>query len=138
MNLGEKIRNARTAKNMSQKDLAKAAGITERTIQNYELGTRMPKKRDTHTKLAEALGIAENVLLDEDASFVLLAQEQYGSRGRRQAEEIVRNFRVAAAGGEMDDDDLDFIKEAMLQTYHDAKAYNQRFRNKRYGSKGGE
>ncbi len=135
MNLGEKIRNARTAKNMSQKDLAKATGISERTIQNYETGARMPKKRDTYTKLAEVLNIREDVLLDDDASFVLQAQEQYGSRGRQQAEEVVRNFRVAAAGGEMDDDDLDFIKEAMLQTYHDAKAYNQRFRNKRFDSK---
>jgi len=136
MNLGEKIRNARTAKNMSQKDLAKATGISERTIQNYELGARMPKKRETYTKLAEALNIREDALHDEDVSFVLQAQEQYGSRGRQQAEEVVRNFRIAAAGGEMDDDDLDFIKEAMLQTYHDAKAYNQRFRNKRYGPKG--
>ncbi len=134
MNLSEKIRNARTAKGMSQKDLAKAAGISERTVQNYELGARMPKKRETYTKLAGALGVREEVLLDEDASFVLQAQEQYGTRGRRQAEEVVRSFRVAAAGGEMDDDDLDFIKEAMLQTYHDAKAYNQRFKNKRYGS----
>ena len=138
MNLGEKIKNARTAKNMSQKDLAKATGISERTIQNYELGARMPKKRETYTKLAEALGIREEVLLDDDASFVLQAAEQYGSRGRQQAEEVVRNFRVAAAGGEMDDDDLDFIKEAMLQTYHDAKAYNQRFRNKRFEAKDSE
>ena len=75
------------------------------------------------------------MLLDEDASFVLQASEQYGDRGRRQAEEVVRNFRVAAAGGDLDDSDLDFIKEAMLQTYHDAKAYNQRFRNKRYDKK---
>ena len=83
------------------------------------------------TKLAEALDIREEVLLDENASFVLQAQAQYGSRGRQQAEEVVRTFRIAVTGGEMDDDDLDFIREAMLMTYHDAKAYNQRFRNKR-------
>ena len=131
MNLAEKIKNARVAKNMSQKELAKATGISERTIQNYELGARMPKKRETYTKLAEALDIREEVLLDENASFVLQAQAQYGSRGRQQAEEVVRTFRIAVTGGEMDDDDLDFIREAMLMTYHDAKAYNQRFRNKR-------
>ena len=135
MNFAEKVKNARISKNMSQKELANATGITERTIQNYELGTRMPKKRETYTKLAEALGIREELLLDDEASFVLKAAKKYGNRGRKQAEEIIREFRVAAAGGEMDDDDLDFIKEAMLQTYADAKAYNQRFRNKRYGSK---
>ena len=132
MNFGEKIKNARTAKSMSQAQLAKATGISLRTIQNYELNARMPKKRDTYTKLAEALGINEEVLLDESASFVIEASEQYGGRGRQQAEEIIRNFRVAAAGGELDDSDLDFIKEAMMQTYWDAKKYNERFRNKRY------
>ena len=134
MNFAEKIKNARIAKDMSQRELAKAAGIAERTIQNYELGTSMPKKRETYTKLAEVLDVREEILLDDDATFVLQASARYGSRGRKQAEEIIREFRVAAAGGEMDDDDLDFIKEAMLQTYEDAKAYNQRFRNKRYGS----
>lgn len=132
MTLGEKIKNARTAKNMSQKELAKATGISERTIQNYELNARLPRKRETYAKLADALGVSENLLLDEDASFVLQASADYGRRGRQQAEEIIRNFRVAAAGGEMSDEDLDFIKDAMMQTYQDAKAYNQRFRNHRY------
>lgn len=132
MNLGEKIRNARTAKGMSQKDLAKATGISERTIQNYEMGVRMPKKKETYTKLAEVLDVRVDVLLDDDAAFVIQAAEQYGSRGHQQAEEVVRHFSVAMAGGEMDDDDLDFIKEAMMAAYQNAKAYNQRFKNKRY------
>ena len=135
MNLGEKIRNARTAKGMSQKELAKATGISERTIQNYEMGARMPKKKETYTKLAEVLDVRVDVLLDDDAVFLLQAAEQYGSRGHQQAEEVVRHFSVAMAGGEMDDDDLDFIKEAMMAAYHNAKAYNQRFKNKRYDKK---
>ena len=132
MNLGEKIKAARAAKDMSQKDLARATGVSERTIQNYELGTRLPRKPETYTKLADTLGVPVDSLMDDEATFVLQAGVQYGRRGRELAEEVVRNFRVAAAGGEMDDDDLDFIKEAMMQTYQDAKAYNQRFRNKRY------
>lgn len=138
MNFGEKIKNARTAKSMSQAQLAKETGISLRTIQNYELNARMPKKRDTYAKLAEALGINEEVLLDDSASFVIQAAEQYGGRGRQQAEEIIRNFRVAAAGGELDDEDLDFIKEAMMQTYWDAKKYNERFRNKRFAQQSEE
>lgn len=137
MTFSEKIKSARAAKNMSQRDLAKATGISERTIQNYELGASMPKSKSTYEKLAAALEINSQTLLDENAEFVLQAGERYGTRGRKQAEDIIRNFRVAAAGGELDDDDLDFIKEAMLQTYEDAKAYNRRFVNKRYQSGGG-
>jgi len=132
MNFSEKIRNARIAKGLSQKELAREAGISERTIQNYEMGARLPKSQATYVKLAGALEVSPELLLDENASFVLTAMENYGSRGRRQAEEIVDSFRVAAAGGKLDDEDLDFIRDAIMQTYEDAKRYNQRFRNKRY------
>ena len=138
MNFSDKIRSTRTAKGMSQKELADASGISVRTIQNYETGAKMPKSKDSYAKLANVLGINEDVLLDDNAEFVLQAGEKYGSRGRKQAEEVVRNFRIAAAGGELDDDDLDFIKEAMLQTYRDAKEYNRRFVNKRYVPDGNE
>ena len=135
MEFSEKIKKARMAKGMSQTELAAAVGASERTIQNYEMGTRLPKKKETYLKLAGALGISPDVLLDENASFILTASERYGNRGRKQAEAIVDSFRVAAAGGELGDDDLDFIFDAMKQTYEDAKKYNQRFRNKRYTKK---
>ena len=136
MNLSEKLKSARAAKGMTQRELAAATGISERSIQGYELGVRTPRKEESYRKLAEALDIPVNTLLDDTASFVLKAGKKYGNRGRAQAEEVVRAFRIAAAGGELDDDDLDFIKEAMLQTYEDAKAYNRRFVNKRYRDPG--
>ena len=85
MDFSQKIRNARLAKNMSQSNLADEAGISLRTIQNYELGVRMPKKRETYTRLAQALGISEDVLLDENAAFVIRAGEEYGNHAARQA-----------------------------------------------------
>lgn len=135
MEFGEKVKKARQAKGLTQKELAKLTGIAERTIQNYELGERRPKKQETYGILASVLGIPEGTLLDDTEEFILEAQERYGGRGRKQAEEIIKNFRVAAAGGELDDDDLEFIKEAMMQTYRDAKKYNQRFANHRYQDK---
>ena len=76
MEFNEKIRNARMAKGWTQKDLAQATGMALRTIQNYELGARLPKKRDTYLALAKALDINEDVLLDDNASFVLRASER--------------------------------------------------------------
>ncbi len=132
MKFSEKIRNARTAAGMSQSDLAAAAGISLRTIQNYELGVRMPKKRDTYTQLAQALGISEEVLLDENAAFVLRANEQYGSRGARQALDLVSDIAAMWAGGEMAEEDMDTIMQAMQNAYWDAKRNNRRYVNKRY------
>lgn len=116
--------------NLSQKELSEMTGISLRTITNYESGGRKPKTKESYQKLSAALGLEVSELMDDMDDFVIKAQEQYGSRGRRQAEDVVRTFRIAAAGGELDDDDLDFIKEAMMQTYEDAKKYNKRFANK--------
>ena len=47
MTLAEKLKNARAAKHLSQRALAEATGLSLRTIQNYELGARLPKRRET-------------------------------------------------------------------------------------------
>ena len=132
MTLAEKLKNARAAKHMSQRELAEAADMSLRTIQNYELGARMPKKRDTYTRLAAALGIDEKVLLDENADFVLRAGERYGSRGARQAWDLVADFKGLCAGGEMEEEDMDAIMQALQEAYWDAKKSNRKYVNRRY------
>lgn len=132
MEFSEKIRNARRAKGWTQKDLAQASGMTLRTIQNYELGARLPKKRDTYLALAKALDINEEVLLDDSASFVLRANERYGSRGARQAWDMVADLAAMWSGGEMDEEDMDAIMQAMQEAYWEAKKNNRKYVPKRY------
>lgn len=132
MKFGEKIRNARIAKKMSQADLARATGISLRTVQNYELGVRMPKKRNTYTILAEVLGINEEILLDENTSFVLRASEQYGDKGAKQAFDMVSDIAAMWAGGEMAEEDMDAIMQAMQDAYWEAKKNNRKYINKRF------
>jgi len=136
MNFSEKIRNARLAKGISQKELAVAAGISLRTIQNYELGVRLPKSRDTYSKLAKALDINEEVLLDENAAFVIRANEQYGGRGARQAWDMVSEIGSMWAGGEMEEEDMDAIMQALQEAYWDAKKSNRKYVNRRYRKEG--
>ena len=138
MEFSEKIRNARTAKGISQRELAEASGITLRTIQNYETGGRLPRKRETYTRLAASLGISEDVLLDENAAFVLRASEQYGGRGAKQALDMVSDIAAMWAGGEMDEEDMDTIMQAMQEAYWEAKKNNRKYVNKRYLKDGGE
>ena len=132
MEFNEKIRNARMAKGWTQKDLAQATGMALRTIQNYELGARLPKKRDTYLALAKALDINEEVLLDDSASFVLRANERYGSRGARQAWDMVADLAAMWSGGEMDEEDMDAIMQAMQEAYWEAKKNNRKYVPKRY------
>ncbi|MBO4337035.1 MAG: helix-turn-helix transcriptional regulator [Lachnospiraceae bacterium] len=132
MELSEKIKNARIAKNMSQRELAQAIGVSDRTIQNYEMGARMPRNRDTYEALAKALSVNVETLLDDNASFVLSAKEQYGARGAKQAMDMVNDIAAMWAGGEMEEDDMDAIMQAMQEAYWEAKKNNRKYVNKRF------
>ena len=132
MEFGEKIRNARKAKGLSQKGLAEASGMALRTIQNYENGNVLPKKQDTYVALANALDISEEVLLDDNASFVLQANERYGKRGAKQAMDMVSDIAAMWAGGEMDEEDMDAVMKAMQDAYWEAKKNNRKYVPKKY------
>ena len=73
MKFGEKLKTLRREKKLSQKALADLAGITTRTIQNYETNEILPKKRDTYNRLARALAVDVTDLMSENEDFVLSA-----------------------------------------------------------------
>lgn len=57
MKVGEKTRKFRTEKGLSQKGLAKMAGLSELAIRNYELGNRTPSDKQL-AAIAGALAIS--------------------------------------------------------------------------------
>jgi transcriptional regulator with XRE-family HTH domain len=127
MNFGEKIRLAREAAKYTQAELAAISGIAKRTIQNYESGERMPKKREIYARLANVLNIEESVLLDDTAEFVLKAQAELGARASRQAEQLVEEVRGLYSGGNLADEDMDAMMKAIQDAYWIAKKKNRKF-----------
>jgi transcriptional regulator with XRE-family HTH domain len=69
MSISEKIKYFRTAHKMSREKLSELSGISLSTIRKYESGERKPKA-DQLLKLADALGISINTLLDFDIKTV--------------------------------------------------------------------
>ena len=49
----ERLKEKRTEANLTQVELAEKAGVTARTIQNYELGSRKPSNMVTIQKIAD-------------------------------------------------------------------------------------
>ena len=90
MKFGEKIRRLRTAKRISQEEAAKAAGISRRAYGSYEQDGVYPRNREIYSRLAALFECDVNYLLTEDEDFVSRAGEVYGDRGRRQAQDLVR------------------------------------------------
>ena len=64
MTIGERIKQARKAKGLTQKELAEAVGVAEVTISQYEADKYSPKY-DKMVKIAEALNIPVSDLLGE-------------------------------------------------------------------------
>lgn len=62
----ERLRQTRRQRRMKQNQLARLTGITTRSIQNYESGSRMPNSLEITEKLAAALQVTTAYLLGED------------------------------------------------------------------------
>ena len=82
-------------------------------------------------KLAEVFGCDVNYLLTEDEKFVLQANEQYGSGGKKEAEQLVSQHVGMFAGGELTDEDKDAVMRALTEAYFDCKADNKKYAPKK-------
>ena len=105
MRFCEKLKEARTKAGLKQEELAKALGVSLRTITNYESGECYPRKRDIYRKLAELFHTEENYFLNEDEEFLLSAAEKYGAKGAKQAQALVDEVSGLFAGGNIADEE---------------------------------
>ena len=136
MNFGEKVKMLRTEAHMSQAELASELGVSTRTIQSYEKGQSYPKQRSIYAKLASLFNVEQNYLLTESEAFVASANEQYGSRGKRDAQELLKEQTGLFAGGEMAEEDMDSLMYEVQKAYIEAKEANKRFTPKKHLNNG--
>lgn len=132
MKFGEKLKKLRTEKELTQKSVAAAISVSQRTYVSYEQDGRYPRKREVYGKLAEVLGCETNYLMTEDEEFISNAASQYGSRGKRQAEELVNELSGMFAGGELSESDMDAVMIALQKAYFDCKENNKKYTPKKY------
>lgn len=57
MTVGDRIKTARIAAGLTQKELAEKCGLATGTIQQYELNKRIPKNKDIVERLANTLNV---------------------------------------------------------------------------------
>ena len=132
MKFAEKIRLLRTQQKKTQKECAEAIGVTRRTYISYEADGRYPSSRDIYVKLAVLFNVKPEYLLTDDEEFVSEASEQYGSRGRRQAEALLNEMSGLFAGGELSESDQDAIMIAMQKIYFECKERNKKYTPHKY------
>ena len=126
MEFGERLKSRRKAVGMSQTALAEKAGITCRTVQNYELGTRTPHNVGIVSALAAALGTTAEALLGSGDALVIDAYERGGETAARDVGALIDEVPGLFAGGELPEEDMDAVMEALNAAYWDAKKKNRK------------
>lgn len=132
MTFGEKIRSLRKGKKMSQQELASMVGVSYRTIRSWEVEGRYPKQNILYQKLADALQCDVSYLMNENASFITEASEQFGNRGAKQAQQILEQAAAMFAGGSLSDEDKIAFMDDMQMLYLDSKRRAKKYTPKKY------
>lgn len=132
MTFGEKVKILRKTKKMTQTQLADAIGVGLRTVRSWEKEGRYPKRHDLYQKLAEILGCDISYLMTDDASFITEASEQYGTRGEKQAQQILEQAAAMFAGGDLSDEDKTAFMDEIQMLYLDSKKRAKKFTPKKY------
>ena len=102
---------------LSQVELAEKAGVTARTIQNYELGSSKPSNMVTIQKIADALNTTTEYLLGSSSTYVVEAHEKGGAKAAKDIEELVSEVTGMFAGGELSEDAIEGAYKALTDAY---------------------
>ena len=132
MLFGEKVKQLRKEKCLTQTELAEAVGVTLRTVQNYEGKNLFPKNQDVVNKLCKVLDTSPDYLISDDDKFVNAAYERGGTRDRRYAEKLVSEVSAFFAGGEVSEEDRDVVMQCIQEAYWHAKEKNKKYIPKKY------
>ncbi len=117
MKFSEKLKEARKKAKLSQGELAEKAGISVRTLQNYEMGKRYPANLEIASRLGAILGLGAEELLSSGEKSIVSAKGD----AKSQLQELVLAVSGLFAGGEIGDEDRDAAMEAIIAAYWAAK-----------------
>ena len=133
MKFNERLKELREKNNLTQEQLAKISGVSSRMIQRYEYGTSRPRL-DAAEKIAKALNVSTNELLGNADMLIAQANEKYGARGAKQAQQLTEEVTGLFAGGDMAEEDMDLMMKAIQDAYWIAKEKNKKYTPKKHRS----
>ncbi|MBR1724312.1 MAG: helix-turn-helix transcriptional regulator [Ruminococcus sp.] len=122
MKFGDKLRHIRTGRKMTQSDVMKAVGISNRTVILYEKGERLPRSESTYKKLSELFEVPVEFWTTEGPDdFRLTSMYAHGEQGKIQAEKLVDEIAGLFAGGKLSEEDADAVMLALQKAYWKVK-----------------
>ena len=128
----DRLKEKRLEAGLTQAELAKQAGVSARTIQNYEMGTRKPRNLEVVQQIAGALQTTPDYLLGSSGIYVMEAQEKGGAKAARDIEALVSEVTGLFAGGELSEESMDGAIKALNDAYWIAKEKNRKYAPEKY------
>ena len=110
LSFGEKIKNLRKEKGISQEKLAEMLGVTRRSILNYETKSIYPKSGAVLSKIAEIFGVSTDYLLSENEDDI-----------SSEMDKILKNTQALFAGGTLSEEDKIAFVNQIRKIYLDSE-----------------
>ena len=126
MPIGENIKRLRAMHGLSQKELARIAGVSDKAVSTWENGTKEPRMGAVQ-KIADHFGLKKSNLIEDNgleiditpapASDDLPALTQRDERQiAKDLEDMLHSLKGPAAMGELEDEeDMELLKASLLQ-----------------------
>ena len=90
-------------------------------MQNYESGQRHPANISIVKKIAKALKVGHEYLLDDAAQYVIDAAARGGENAAHDVDRLLSDIQVLFAGGELTPQDKDKVMRAINEIYWESK-----------------
>lgn len=132
MEFADRLKEKRLEAKLTQAELAKMTGMTTRSIQYYEVGSRTPKNVEIVSKLADALDTTVDYLMGKSGYYVVAAAEKDGQKSARELDAMVNEIAAQFAGGELSEEAMDGVMAALNRAYWIAKEKNKKYTPKKY------
>ncbi len=122
----ENLRSLRKAYGLTQKELAEQMNLTLRTIQNYEKGQVLPKKRNTIQRLAQFFDVPISALLGPEDFYVMGADERGGPSDAVRVRMLLSDMTALFAGGNLKESDKALMMRTLNTLYWDSKEFAEK------------
>lgn len=130
MPIGENIKRLRIMHGLSQKELARIAGVSDKAVSTWESGSKEPRMGAVQ-KIADHFGLKKSNLIEDNGLEINITSVQSPApasddlpaltqRDERQIakdlEDMLHSLKGSAAMGELEDEeDMELLKASLLQ-----------------------
>ena len=119
MTFGEKVKEARLLKNLSQTELAAITGISERSLYTYEQLNTLPRKSNIRKLVDDEEADKQKNIENED--FLDTVKDKFGYKSAKEAKDVLDRAGALFAGGDLDDDAKEIFMQSLMQVYISSK-----------------